>query len=252
MEAKPDKDNPEQPRPDPESPDLGPETAENTPDADKSEALQDRPPGPDALHQEQTGPTPKNKPASAGNQNSVLPRYSRREVIWLAALGLALLLIVILSLQLFFRDVNTTIPDDVDFPVEGKNVVVKKIDTFWRKVDRERDVGVQLKAKFIPAAEVTLKSSGSGSLRFFFENPEGERIGDPVTLAFSDGKFEDSEGATTGLHSTGGLEDLGAYNEYLTEKVHFWHLIVMEGTGLQADGSSYEEIIRMRISPKRR
>ena len=170
----------------------------------------------------------------------------------LGNLGLVLLLIAILSLRLFFRDVNTTTPDEVNFPVEGTNVVVRKVETFWRKVDREKDLGVQLSTQFIPAADITLKSSKSGSLRFFFESPEGDRVGDPVTLTFSNGKFDGSGDAAASIHATGGLEDLGDYNEYLTEKVHFWYLIITEGAGLEAEGSSYEQIIRMPISPKRR
>jgi len=252
MEPNRDKENPEQPLPDREKPDLVPEDGQNTTDADQTGSEQDDSPDRPRDDGQPAPPPPDASPEPANSKKSILPVYSRRELAWLGALGIALLLIFILSLRLFFRDVNTTTPDEVNFPVEGTNVVVKKAETFWRKVDREKDSGVQLTTQFIPAADITLKSSKSGSLRFFFESPEGERVGDPVTLTFSNGKFDGSGDAAASIHATGGLEDLGDYNEYLTEKVHFWYLIITEGAGLEAEGSSYEQIIRMPISPKRR
>ena len=160
--------------------------------------------------------------------------------------------VLIIALRLFFNDINTSSTDDVDFPVKGDNVVIKKIKTYWRETDREKDITVQLNTKFIPAAEVMLKSSDEGSLRFFFENPDGDLVGDPVTLTFSGGNFRETGGKKADIHATGGFDDLGDYNEYLTEKVHFWHLIVWEGAGLQPAGSDFEEIMRMRVSPRRR
>lgn len=195
---------------------------------------------------EESPPAPEAAPYGEG------PKFSRKDLIWLGVLGVAVLVVMIYAVSLFFGDVNTSTPDNVDFPVKGESVVIRKIDTYWRKPDREVDLGVRLKAKFIPAAEVQLKSSNSGSLRFFFENPQGERIGDPVTLAFSGGSFDKSGGESAHFHSTSGFEDVGAYNDYLTEKVHFWYLVVLEGPGLHAEGSDYKKLLRIRISPKRR
>ena len=209
------------------------------PSADKDSPDRPRPDPVGEAHEEEESP-------------SFLPNYSRRDLIWLSALALAIAAVIIIALNLFFSNVNTSIADDADFPVRGENVVIKDIETYWRKANRKKDIGVQLNIKFIPAAEVTLKSSGAGSLRFFFQNPKGELVGDPVTRTFSGGRFEDTGEKTTDLHSTGGFEDLGDHNEYLTEKIDFWHLIVMEGAGLDATASSYKEIIRMRLSPKRR
>ena len=213
MEPSADKDNPNRPGP-------GPDTGSLSPEEDE--------------------------------KHSFRPSYSRRDLMWLSGLGLAIAAVIIIALRLFFININTSIADDVQFPVRGENIIIKKIDTYWRKADPEKDLGVQLNAKFLPAAEITLKSSGDGSLRFFFENPKGELVGDTVTRTFSDGLFEDTGEKTTNLHGTGGFEDLGDYNEYLTEKIDFWHLLVMEGTGPDAAAPSYKQIIRMRLSPKRR
>ena len=190
--------------------------------------------------------------AAGDESDSFLPKFSRRDLGWLGALALVLLLIVIFGLKLFFGDINTHTPDDVDFPVKGENVVVKSIESYWRKPDREKDKGVQMDARFIPAADIRLKSSGTGALRIFFENPEGERIGDSVTRAFSNGSFDETGEDTISIYATGGFENLGEHNDYLSEKVKFWRIVVLEGSGLEAEGSSFNEILRVRISPRRR
>ena len=186
------------------------------------------------------------------DSESFLPSFTRKEVLWLGALGIAVLGVIIYSVSLFFGAINTSTPDQVDFPVKGDNLVIREIETYWRKPNRETDLGVRLSAKFIPAADIELKQSGSGALRFFFENPEGDRVGDSVTLAFSGGSFDKSGSETASFNGTSGLVDIGDYNDYLSEKVHLWYLIAMEGPDLRAKGSEFKEILRMRISPKRR
>ena len=253
MEPSPDKDKTDHPQPDPEMGDLGPgedqfvaETGDPIPVEPDSGIPQDSVEERRRRVDELLESVPEEKAPS------ILPKYSRADFLWLSALGLALVGVISIALRLFFNDINTSLTDDVDFPVKGDNVVIKKIETYWRETDREKDTSVQLNTKFIPAAEVMLKSSEEGSLRFFFENPEGDLVGDPVTLTFSGGNFRETGEKKAGFHATGGFEDLGDYNEYLTEKIHFWHLIVVEGSGLQPGGSDFKEIMRMRVSPRRR
>jgi hypothetical protein len=253
MEPSPDKDKTDHPQPDPEMGDLGPgedqfvaETGDPIPVEPDSGIPQDSVEERRRRVDELLESVPEEKAPS------ILPKYSRTDFLWLSALGLALVGVISIALRLFFNDINTSLTDDVDFPVKGDNVVIKKIETYWREIDREKDTSVQLNTKFIPAAEVMLKSSEEGSLRFFFENPEGDLVGDSVTLTFSGGNFHETGEKKAGIHATGGFEDLGDYNEYLTEKIHFWHLIVVEGSGLQPGGSDFKEIMRMRVSPRRR
>jgi len=240
MEPTPDKDKTDHPQPDPKMGDPGPGE-----DQFVAETGDPMPEGPlDAP------PSLESTPEEAAP--SILPKYSRTDILWLSGLGLALVGVMIIALRIFLADINTSSTDDVDFPVKGDKVVIKNIRTYWRETDREKDITVQLNTKFIPAAEVMLKSSDEGSLRFFFENPEGDLVGDPITLTFSDGNFGETGETKADIHATGGFEDLGDYNEYLTEKVHFWHLIVWEGSGLQPKRSDFKEIMRMRVSPRRR
>ncbi|MBB79881.1 MAG: hypothetical protein CMN02_02570 [Roseibacillus sp.] len=177
--------------------------------------------------------------------------FSTREIIWLSSLAFAIILIGVFALRLFFGNITTSTAEDVDFPVKGEHLTVGKIETYWRKVNPEADRGVQLGTKFIPAARVTLRSSGSGSLRFLFENPEGDLIGDSVTLTASGGNFLGSKQPSTNINATGGFKDLGDYNEYLTEQVRLWKLVVLEG-GPDSESAVFTPFIRMPISPKRR
>ncbi len=256
MEPSANKDNPDRPRLDPDTGSIGAEEDEILPE--KGGARDSR--TPQGLTEEESDLEkppesdldPANQDNAEENSPSFFPHYSRKDLIWMGALALAIAAVIIIASGLFFGNVNTRLADDADFPVRGENIVIKDIETYWRKPDREKDIGIQLNAKFVPAAEVTLKSSGDGVLRFFFENPEGELVGDPVTRTFSGASFRDTGEKTTHVHSTGGIEDLGDYNEYLTEKIDFWHLIVKEGADLESSASSYKEIIRMRLSPKRR
>ncbi len=182
---------------------------------------------------------------------SLLKGCSTREIIWLSSLALAIIMVGVFALRLFFGNIATSTSEDVDFPVKGEHLTIGTIETYWRKVDPETDSGVQLGTKLIPAARISLKSSGSGSLRFLFENPQGDLIGDSVTLIASGGNFLDSKQSTTSIRATGGFKDLGDYNEYLTEQVRFWKLVVLEG-GPDSGNQVFNPLIRMPISPKRR
>ena len=182
---------------------------------------------------------------------SLLKGCSTREIIWLSSLALAIIMVGIFALRLFFGNITTSSPEDVAFPVKGEHLTIGTIETYWRKVDPETDPGVQLGTKLIPAAQISLKSAGSGSLRFLFENPQGDLIGDSVTLIASGGHFLDSKQNTTSIRATGGFKDLGDYNEYLTEQVRFWTLVVLEG-GPDSGNQVFNPLIRMPISPKRR
>ena len=187
----------------------------------------------------------------AEDASSWASAYSPREKVWLGGLALAILLVAIFALTLFFGNITTSSGEDVDFPVEGKHLTIRNIETYWRKVDPESDSGVQLDTKFIPAAEITLDSSGSGFLRFLFENPQGDLIGDSVTLVIRSGNFEENNQKTATINATGGFKDLGDYNEYLTEQVRFWKLVVLEG-GTDSEDQAFNSLLRMPISPKRR
>ena len=177
--------------------------------------------------------------------------FSSREILWLISLAAAIILIGVFALRLFFVNITTSTSENVNFPVKGEHLTIAKIETYWRKVNPELDTGVQLGTKFIPAARVFLKSSGSGSLRFLFENPEGDLVGDSVTLTASSGTFLENKEPSADIRATGGFKDLGDYNEYLIEQVRFWKLVVLEG-GPDSESEVFTPLIRMTISPKRR
>jgi hypothetical protein len=180
-------------------------------------------------------------------------KVSRKDVLWLGALGVFLLILVSYAIGIFFSNINTVgRPDGVDFPVKGTKVVIGKILTYWRKPDREAD-RVKLEARLIPCADITLKSgSGRGRLRVFFENEEGNFVGDPVSLDFTDGVFADSGTPQAVINATDGFEHEGQYNNYIAEQVKFWYVNVFEGPAPDVEDGEFKEILRLRISPKRR
>ena len=178
---------------------------------------------------------------------------SRSDFAWMSTLGIVLLAIVIYALGLFFGNIQTSGgPDSVKFPVKGDKVVIGGIETFWRKPDREVEK-VSLEAQLIPCAMIKLKSgTGDCRLRIFFENEEGDYVGDPITLAVSDGTFNTSGTAEIDVHGTEGFEHEGQYAAYLTESFRFWHLNILEGPATDQDGARFEKLTRVTISPKRR
>lgn len=200
------------------------------------------------------GPAPpETPPATVTDAVRAAPRLNRAELVWMGVLSLVLLGGIIYFITLIGSNINTSEPPEVvDFPVEGQNVVIGDIETFWRK-PRDEDQGVRLEAKLIPCATIKLKSgSGSGALRFFFEDPDGNNIGDSVTLEFSNGAFSSTGDAQAEIYCTGGMADEGEYAAYLTEELSFWHLIALEGPGPKASGSEFKQVLKMRISTNRR
>jgi len=209
--------------------------------------------------QEESHEEPERTPESTPKEpdpESEKRRLSRKDFIWLGVLGVFLLIIGIYALSLFLKSVQPSRrPDNVDFPVPGDKIVLESIATYWRKADHQVDK-VSLEADLIPCAVVKVKSgSGSGRLRFFFENDEGDYVGDPLTYSFAEGRFEPGGTDELNLYGTHGFEHEGQYAAYVTAEFKFWYVNVFEGPAADdQDGQEdeFEKLTRIRISPKRR
>jgi hypothetical protein len=198
-------------------------------------------------------PSPKEK--TAETESSARARNSSVEKISLGVFFALILGIVVGVFYLFFHELPTTDPTvTAKFPVTGKNVVVKEIDTYWRKPDPSKDRrGVKTSAKAIPAGILTLgESKGTSALRIFFEDDEANLAGDPVTLAISNGLFTKAKKASLEVHGTEGFSDLGDLPTYLTGQIELWYMVVKEGPSPDARGNQFKEILRLPIEPKRR
>ena len=182
------------------------------------------------------------------------PSFSGLEKISLAVFGVIIIAIVSFVMMLFFRELPTDDPSfTADFPVQGTSLVIDDIETYWRKPDASKDRGIKTDAVHIPAGMITLgKDSKSAALRIFFENDEGDLVGDPITLTISNGKFSRSGKNSAEVYCTHGFSEIGDLPAYLTNQIEPWSLIVREGPSADARGNQFKEILRLPIAPNRR
>ena len=201
----------------------------------------------------QTGGSPTENVAKHNSKRSRESTSGRAEKISLIILGVLLMGIAIWAVGLFFSKIPTEPKQTkIDFPVAGQFVTINEVRTYWRRPDREKDVGVRQKAKLIPAALVTLgKSSSQGTLRFFFENDSGETVGDTTTQSATQGLFTENKASEMEVHATAGFEDRGDHAAYLTGQIDHWHLVIKEALERNSAGRDFTEILRIPISATR-
>ena len=121
---------------------------------------------------------------------------------------------------------------DEEFPVEGQNIDVAEIETYWRKPIRtgeNLDRGVQLNARLIPCARIKLSGSGSASLALSFRDGEKELIGDPFSLEVSNGNFVRSGSNEIIVNCTAGFTEISDINPYTNGDLKPWSLLIVEG-----------------------
>lgn len=176
------------------------------------------------------------------NKPALLDRLSAIEK---ASLGLFLLFLIGLFIWLA---TSFAPPDDwikekapaVSFPVKGTSVTIEEVRTAWREPSRTgdaRDRGVRLDIRLMPVADITLKGSGSGQLRFIFQNADGEIIGDTITETIANGQFG-GQNKTIEIHSTDGFEDKALFNNYTQKQIRSWTLSIYEVNAQQADSKA--------------
>lgn len=140
---------------------------------------------------------------------------------------------------------------DLDFPIKGKYATVSDFKTFWQGT--QDSSGIKLGAKVIPAASITLADDhdGSGALRIYFRNEDKTSVGDPITLSFSNGQFNNGE-KTIEVTATDGFHQEGDFNAYVLDRSLAWRVQVLEASSSNASGSEFEQIIETLVEPVRR
>ena len=140
-------------------------------------------------------------------------------------------------------------------------MTIRGFSTYWKAASG--DEIIKMGAQILPAANITLESgaSSSGALRIFFYNTQNERIGDPVTLPFKNGKFLGEnkpniaitdDGATVEVISSDGFHQEGDFSAYVLDKKLAWQIHVYEADSPSASGDDFTEIINTKIDPQRR
>jgi hypothetical protein len=149
----------------------------------------------------------------------------------------------------------------VQLPVKGEYMIINALSTYWKAASG--DEVSKMGATVLPSASITLNSdvSSSGALRIFFYNTQNERIGDPVTLPISNGKFTSENtsnititdnGATIEIISSDGFHQEGDFSAYVLDQKLAWHIHVSEADNPTASGDDFKEIIKTKITRKRK
>jgi len=217
-------------------------------DEDSATAPAGLPPAPTTAP---TAPAPADSPATG------TIRPSRSEKFALGGFAALLLAAATWMLLMLAHNVPTTDADDlsVRFPVAGKCATLARVETFWRhpvttgnSPDRFRHG-----ARLLPVARIALDpASGSGALRVFFRDENGETIGDPTTLTFLNGRFPDSDSALIDVVATDGFRDEATYAAYRAGHSATWMLVLLEAPTAAAPAREFHPLLDVPISPERR
>jgi len=201
-------------------------------------------------------PAPEPVPAETPEPRAKRPRkllgtFSLLEKISLLVLltGLAALAVRGISTYLTDAPQGTLITFDEDFPVQGKNLTVSEVETWWREPIRSgenADRGVAPEVGLIPVARIKLQDSGSATLQIDFHNGEQESVGDTVTLQVANGKFAETGSDEITIICTKGFDTPSRLNPYVNGDTGPWSVVVEESSGSSSDS---EPLVKVRIDP---
>lgn len=165
---------------------------------------------------------------------------------------MAIAVLLLLSLAIYFVIYTTTHSEIVsepiyvsNVPVEGKYAAVDSITTHW----------VDINEALYPVAVITLdpSKSKSGSLRTFFRTNVGaladvsKVVGDTNTYRFEDGLFENGESSIT-VQCTKGLSNMAEFLGYKAQDDSRWVVEIREGKGVSRSSLNFSELAHAPIS----
>ena len=188
-------------------------------------------------------------------------KLSAIEKISLAVVAASLLGLAVYGYIWLYKKNLTEDDNKVQLPVKGEHMTITAFSTYWKAASG--DEVTKMGAKVLPSASITLNSgaSSSGALRLFFYNTQNERIGDPVTLPISNGKFTSEnksnititdDGATVEVISSDGFHQEGDFSAYVLDQKLAWQVHVSEADSSTASGDDFKEIINTKVEPKRK
>jgi len=197
-------------------------------------------------------------------QNTNAPKKDKLSLIEKVSLTLvaaSLLGLAVYGYIWLYKKNLTEENNNVQLPVKGEHMTINAFSTYWKAASG--DEVTKMGAKVLPSASITLNSdaSPSGALRIFFYNTQNERIGDPVTLPISNGKFTSEnksnititdDGATIEVVSSDGFHQEGDFSAYVLDQKLAWQVHVSEADTPTASGDDFKEIIKTKVEPKRK
>jgi len=169
---------------------------------------------------------------------------SKIEKISIALLVAILALTTTFSLIHFSNEVpiKPLIAEQLDFPIEGKLITVKSLETYWREpVTRGDDADVVRRdVKLIPTIRIGIEGS-PGAIRVLFRNESETVVGDNISRQIEkDGIIE--------ITATDGFEDIGMHAAYRTGEGERWTVQVLEGPSVGAPREKFRALLETEIS----
>ncbi len=220
-------------------------------------------PAPETAPETEPAPT---EEAEAGKEttkhDSSVPKktpLSMTEKIALSALAAILIGLAIWGYSFLYQKNFLEKESSLKLPAQGQYATVSKFSSFWTSAGKS--AGIRLGVAVVPAASITLdESSTSGALRVFFRNADNDRIGDPITLSFQNGKFTapnsphislSDDGSTANISSSDGFSLEGDFHAYQMDESLAWKVHVLEAESAAAKGTSYKELFSTKMEPTR-
>ena len=171
------------------------------------------------------------------------------EKIALSVVAVLFLGIAIWGYAFLKKQNNLGIKDKaLNFPIEGKHSTISDLKTFW--LGAEGRSGVKLGALVIPATTITLADdcNTSGTLRVYFYNSDQDSVGDPITVNFNSGQFENGEKSIE-LSASDGFHQEGDYNSYGVDPDLSWRVHVLEASSDDVSSSGFEKLLETSVKP---
>ncbi|MGJ8672659.1 hypothetical protein [Rubritalea sp.] len=172
------------------------------------------------------------------------------EKISMAAAVLLLVAVASFFISYFYKSYEVTSEASYadNLPATGKFAGIESIVTHWQEDP--------ITKKVFPYATIALEpDSTSGSLRALFgknkdlNDLDQTVIGDPHTLQFSQGKFNNGTNTIT-IKCSQGLSDLAEYLGYKDQELYRWTIRVSESSKDQQSSSAFSALAHAPIEPK--
>lgn len=138
----------------------------------------------------------------------------------------------------------------LDLPAEGAHATISGLTSYWKLTNNE--MGVKMGAIVVPTTTITLgKHSTSGALRIYFLDANKQRIGDPITISFQDGLFDNASNRVE-ISATDGFHSRVDFDTYQLGSIGAWSLEVLEAKDEMEPRSSYSALLTAEVSPSLR
>ena len=175
----------------------------------------------------------------------------KAEKIALLSIGLIFVVLALWAgVWLMKKNQLTEGPRPLDLPAKGTHATISDFASYWKLTNNT--IGVKMGAIVLPAATITLhKRSTSGALRVYFLDANKKHMGDPITISFQNGLFDNASN-TVEISATVGFHSRVDFDSYQLGSTGAWSLEILEAKGETEPRSNFSTLLTARISPSLR